>query len=204
MPDQNPQPNQGASPFEIVTPGKSKKGGSKGLIIAIVIIGFLLLSVVAGVLLVRQQQNIQEKASGTQCPGAEQCPNTKDPTLLQSCHPGESDGTTDDSICNQAGRIQTCGPASTQYCCPKAGGTWTTNMSACSATPSPSPSPSPTVAPTPSPSVSPTGTPIPTLSTTVAPQATPLSVPVTGVEWPTVLGVGIGAAAIVISILIAL
>jgi hypothetical protein len=125
----NPQP----SPFEITTSGKSKKVGKTGVIVGVSIAVFLVLSVVAGVLLVRQQQNIQEKAVGT-C--TEACPAAGRPDLLQSCHPADSDGTANESLCNLAGRVETCGPASTKYCCPSAGGAWTTNMSAC-ATPTP-------------------------------------------------------------------
>lgn len=153
-----PQQNQQASPFEIVTPGKSKKGGGKGIIIGVAIVIFLILSVVAGVLLVRQRQNIQEKASVTMCPGAEACPNASQPTLLQSCHPADTDNSTNDSNCNAAGRVETCGPATTQYCCPAPGAAWTTDMTVCNslnATPSPSPSPSPTVSPSPSPTAAP-------------------------------------------------
>lgn len=150
-----PPQNQG-SPFEIVTPGKSKKGGNKGIIITIAIVVFLILSVVAGVLLVKQRQNIQEKAALTMCPAAEACPNASTPTLLQSCHPEDSDGTTNDSNCNTAGRVETCGPASTEYCCPAPGAAWTTDMTVCNSLNStPSPSPSPTVSPSPSPTAAP-------------------------------------------------
>lgn len=57
--------NQQGSPFEIVTSAKSKKSGKKGLIIALLIVVFLALSVVAGVILVRQRQQIAEKAQVT-------------------------------------------------------------------------------------------------------------------------------------------
>ena len=220
-PQNNPTPPAG-SPFEIVSPGKSKKVGSKGFVVALVTIGFLLLSVVAGVLLVRQQQNIQEKAyDDSTCPGAEQCPNTNDRTLLQSCHTVDGDGTTTDSLCNgsQIGRKETCGTDTTYYCCN--GTSWTTNMSACAtptttASPSPTESPSPTASPrhtaspTASPTVTPTGSSTPTASATATAttvpttSATPRPIPETGIEWPTVFGIGVGAAAIIISILVAL
>ena len=51
-------------------------------------------------------------------------------TKLQCCHPPDSNGTTDDSLCNRAGRIATCG--GTDYCCPIINGNWTTDMSKCS------------------------------------------------------------------------
>jgi len=121
-----------ASPFEIITPGKSKKVGKTGIIVGIAIAVFLILSVVAGVLLVRQKQNVQEKAATSNlCPGAEACPAAGQPNRLWSCHPADSDGTVVESLCNKAGRVETCGSATTNYCCPVAGGSWTTDMSSC-------------------------------------------------------------------------
>ena len=111
---------------------------------------FLALSIAAGVLLVLQPQLIDQKAVGFACPGAEQCPGTDG--VLYSCHPGEGDGSPAGSICGWKGRVETCGPAFTKYCCPAAGGHWTTNMTACTvvtATPTPTPTPSPSPSPTP-------------------------------------------------------
>jgi hypothetical protein len=264
------------SPFEIITPGKSKGAGKTGIIVGVAVVIFLILSVVAGVLLVRQQQNISEKAAGSMCPAAEACPLASQPNLLMSCHPVDSDGTTTDSLCNQAGRVETCGAASTKYCCPVAGGSWTTNMSACPTSPTPTatsvPTATPRVTPTATPTTRPSGTPTatptaapgatatatPTSSPTTAPtatpnsgganscngtcgsnsncqsglycylgycrsancptdtscgcnsvtaapaQTTPLPIPVTGTDWATYAGVGVGAAAIIVSILLAL
>lgn len=164
------------SPFEIVTPGKSKKSGQKGLIVAILIVVFLILSVVAGVLLVRQQQDIRERAApSNMCPAAEACPVAGQPNLLRSCHPAESDNTPGESICNVSftGRIETCGQGAVQYCCN--GSAWTTNMTACptSATPTPSPTSAPTVAPTATPMATATATSMVTTTPTVAPTGTP-------------------------------
>jgi hypothetical protein len=262
------------SPFEIVTAGKSRKSTKTGIIVGVAIIAFLVLSVVAGVLLVRQQQNVQEKAtnSSSLCPAAEACPIANQPSMLSSCHPGESDGTANLSECNRAGRVETCGSSGTYYCCPSVNGTWTTTMTAdCLASlPNQSPSPTPTVPPaatdTPTPTATateiayatvtptptPTGgqnscnqtcasnsdcqsglycysgycrnplcaadstcgcgtataTPTPTATATssgvAAAQTTPLPVPVTGTDWPTVAGIGVGIAAIVASIFLAL
>lgn len=61
MPPQNKPTDKGSSPFEIVSTSKSKKG-SKGIIVALLIFVFLALSVVAGVFLVRQRQQVSEKA----------------------------------------------------------------------------------------------------------------------------------------------
>jgi hypothetical protein len=137
MPDQS-KPNQGPSPFEIVTPGKSKKAGNKGVIVAVLIVVFLILSVVAGVLLVRQQQNIQEKAAASQCPAAEACPAAGNSNLLRNCHPPEGDNSPAESLCNKVGKQETCGTR--QFCCPAVGGAWTTDLTAC-ATPAPTPTP---------------------------------------------------------------
>lgn len=249
-----------SSPFEIITPGKSKKVGKTGIIIGITIVVFLVLSVVAGVLLVRQQQNIQEKAAITLCPGIEACPVPGQPNLLKSCHPVETDGSATESLCDRVGRVETCGVANTQYCCPKVGGSWTTNMSACAASPTPTATASPT--PTPTPTGTSTATPTPTAtatgslsscngtcgsntncqsgfycysghcrnplcasdsacscaSATITPtptattapvgtqsaQTTSLPIPVTGTDWPTYAGVGMGIMAILVSILLAL
>lgn len=157
-----------SSPFEIITPGKSKKVGKTGIIIGITIVVFLALSVVAGVLLVRQQQNIQEKATSTKCPGAEACPAPGQPNLLLSCHPAEPNGGITNSLCTYAGRVETCGVNYTKYCCPSVGGSWTTNMSACATSPTPTATVAPTITPTPTPTPTGTliGTPTPTATAT--------------------------------------
>lgn len=142
MPPSNTNPQN--SPFEIVTPNKSKQVGKTGIIVGVSIVAFLILSVVAGVLLVKQQQTATPQAASSMCPGAEACPNAKQPNLLQSCHPADGDGTTTDSLCNQAGRVETCGPATTPYCCPVAGGNWTTDMTKCAKSPTPTVTPTPT------------------------------------------------------------
>jgi hypothetical protein len=56
----------------------------------------------------------------------------------------------------------------------------------------------PTGSSTPTASATATATTVPTTS------ATPRPIPETGIEWPTVFGIGVGAAAIIISILVAL
>jgi len=63
------------------------------------------------------------------CPGAEACPNSSNKNLLQNCTPPDSDGTPKDSLCNKAGIIEPCGGKN--YCCPSAGGAWTTDMTKC-------------------------------------------------------------------------
>lgn len=201
MPDQSGAATN--SPFEIVTSKKSGKTGKKGIIIAIVIVAFLILSVIAGVLLVRQQQNIQEKAAADLCPAAEACPVSGQPGLLLSCNPSNADGTPQSFSCASTvamvGQIKMCGP--TQYCCPSLGASWTTDLTLCS-----TPSPTPTLAPTASGSalLSATGSATPTASASATPrvQSSPLPIPVTGTDWPTVVGAGVGAAAIIGAILL--
>ncbi|HKB88577.1 MAG TPA: hypothetical protein VKC53_02910 [Patescibacteria group bacterium] len=141
----------GGSPFEIITPGKSKKVGRTGLIVGISIVIFLILSVVAGVLLVRQQQNVAEKAVVAQCPGAQSC--VVGATHIANCTPPEGDNSPSESDCNasQIKRIEPCGGV--QLCCN--GTAWTTDMTACAVA---SPSPTPTTAPSESPSPTPTPT----------------------------------------------
>ena len=229
MPGQNN--NQAPSPFEITTTSKSKRG-NKGIIAAVLVVVFLILSIVAGVLLVRQQQNIQEKAAVNLCPAAEQCPVTQDPTHLRTCTIPESDGSPDEQLCAGArvGTKSTCGGQ--QFCCPATGGAWTTDLSTCTAalaTPTPTASPTATATATATPTATPTGTGFatatptaattPTETPTATPTETPLfgtatptpiteatsrPVPVTGVEWPTIVGAGVGIVVIIGAILLAL
>jgi len=48
---------------------------------------------------------------------------------LSNCTPPEADGTVAVSICNIAGRVETCGGS--QFCCPVAEGKWTLDMTKC-------------------------------------------------------------------------
>ena len=100
------------------------------------IIGVIVLSVgvIAGILLVKQQQDIREKAAGN-CDSPEtivKCPAPDG--NLYSCNPPDQNNNALISQCNLAGRIELCGIGNNivQYCCPSAGGSWTTDMSGCS------------------------------------------------------------------------
>jgi len=199
MPNQS-ENSASSSPFEMVTSKKSGKGGRKGIVIAIVIAVFLILSVVAGVLLVRQQQNIQEKAAADLCPGAGACPVSGQPDLLRNCNPGNTDGTPQEYSCSNIGNvgvISTCGTQS--FCCPSLGASWTTDLTLCAVA-----TPSPTAMATATPLATASATPTATASATPEVSATPRAIPVTGTDWPTILGVGVGAAAIIGAVLLAI
>jgi cell division septation protein DedD len=194
------------SPFEVVTTSRSRRVGGKGVVITVVVIVFLVISVAAGVYFVRQQQNIQEKAAVSLCPSAEQCPVPGQGDLLLSCNPSNADGTPAETSCSNVasvGLITTCGTQ--RFCCPSLGASWTTDVALCSTpTPTPvaTPTPQATVTPTATASATPTAT--ATASATPTAQATPRSIPVSGVGWPTIVGVGVGVGVIVVSVLLAL
>jgi hypothetical protein len=146
----------------------------------------------------------------------EQCPGSDG--VLKNCTPPDSDGTSQDSICNQAGRIESCGGQ--QFCCPQAGGTWTTDMSACginsctalsftltveeTPTPTPTSTPTTTATPTPTPTVTTTTTATPTTTTTTATATATPTLPESGIGTPTIFGIGIGALLLIVSLLLAL
>jgi len=206
------------SPFEIVTSNKSKKIGTRSIIIVICIVVFLILGIVAGVVLVQQQQNISKKAQANLCPGAEACPFLGQPTLLRNCNPANSDGTPQEISCSNIGNVgqmSTCG--SQRFCCPSLGASWTTDLTLCAvATPTPAVTMTPFATATPSSTpiglgsgglfATASATPTPTASASATPRAlaTPREIPVTGIDWPTILGVGIGAFAIIGAILLAI
>lgn len=202
MPNKNPV----ISPFETVTSKKSGKISTKTIVIGICIFIFLILGVVAGVLLVKQQQNISEKAQAALCPAAQACPISGQPDLLRNCIPANSDNTPQEISCSNVGnvkQISECG--NLNYCCPSLGASWTTDLTLCA-----SPTATPTLSPTPTaeetPTASASATPTSTASSSASPRAlaTPMEIPVTGTDWPTVLGAGIGAFAIIAAILLAI
>ncbi|KKU10355.1 MAG: hypothetical protein UX13_C0014G0013 [Candidatus Woesebacteria bacterium GW2011_GWB1_45_5] len=213
MPDQN-KSNGEASPFEIITPGKSKKATSRGLIITLAVVLFLVLSIVAGVLLVRQQQDIREKAAQIKtCPQIEACPDPQDPKTLRNCTPPEIGNNPTDSLCTASfkGRIESCGGR--QYCCQ--GQVWVLDMSACAsatATATAAATATGTAAATSTATGKATSTAkstataasTKTSSPTAAPATTAQPIPSTGTGWPTYAGIGIGVVVIIASILLAL
>lgn len=209
----------------------SKPGGNKPnfkIIGAIVGIVVLALGVVAGILLVRQQQDIREKAAVKQCPQDEECPVSRDPTHLWSCTPGEADGSVDDMVCSTAGRIGVCGGR--QYCCPSVGAAWTTNLSLCpqktasptaaaaaasvstatatatstsASTSTPTGSGTKTATPTASATSTSTSAAVSTATATGS-TSTPFPVPETGASWPSIVGVGAGIIILIFSLGLAL
>jgi hypothetical protein len=273
------------SPFNIVTSSKPKKG-SKGIIVAVIVVAFLIISVIAGVLLVRQRQNIQEKAqvttpsnaavtftkagrvrvyymdlmhtnivhslkvtfTGVGQPTTVEVPagvpvspakmKVLDTTYQVSAGDRVTIQTYHDSIltkpgigwesANAAGK---CGPSLIDV---SAMITWATSNSQgeplvskqcwgdyidsggsntdyndyfviLSYVPAAqSPSPSPSVSPSPTGSSSPGVTLTPTPTSTSSAQRTPRPIPETGVDWPSMAGIGVGAVAIILAILLAL
>ena len=229
MPEKNPPTLGASSAFEIITPSKSKKTSPKSIIIILLVFVFLAGAIFLGVILVKQNQDVRERAAASKCPAAEACPASGQPTLLRNCTPSESDNSPAESLCNQDKRVESCGGV--EYCCPSSGAAWTTNTALCAVL-SPSPSPtstataSPTAAPTetieplvvqsptPSPTSTATATASPTASATATATttanatakaaSTPVPIPATGTGWPTYLGAGVGIIVIIASILLAL
>lgn len=102
---------------------------------------FLLLSLWVGLVLVGQPQNIIKKAAGN-CtnPGSiVECPRSDG--VLVSCNPPDANGNAQLSLCSWSGRVEKCN--NVNYCCPAAGGSWTTNMAGCTVIVPPTPVPTP-------------------------------------------------------------
>lgn len=203
------------SPFEITTSGKPKKSSMKGIIISLVVVLFLALGVFVGVLLVRQQQDIREKADQAQCPAAQACPHPDQPELLSDCSEGGVDP--NDSLCNARGRVGTCGGAS--YCCPGPNQAWTRNMAACpSSTASPTATATGTATATATSTSTATATATGTAKGTASPTASPTKsstakatttptkqpIPETGTGWATYASAGLGVLVIIGALLLAL
>jgi hypothetical protein len=72
----------------------------------------------------RRSDDDNNRGGGT-C--VEQCPAGDG--VLRSCSPPEADGTPQESICNVAKRVESCGGR--DYCCPAPGAQWTTDMRLC-------------------------------------------------------------------------
>ncbi len=61
------------------------------------------------------------------CPGSQKC--LAGNNVLYDCVKPDADGTSRDVVCKAPGIVDTCGGKN--YCCPKAGGVWTTDMGQC-------------------------------------------------------------------------
>lgn len=125
-----PEPSSELAQQAPQKPTPEKKSPMKTYLIAGIILAVLAIGGLASLFLVEKPQDVRQQA--TQC--VEECPGNDG--VLRSCTPPESDGSSNDSGCNLAGRVEGCGGV--DYCCPAPGGTWTTNMTAC-ATPTPTP-----------------------------------------------------------------
>lgn len=194
----------------------------KRIVTILIVIATLVLAGVAVFTAIRLYQLRQQSVTPTtpeSTPSAattctEQCPGSDG--VLRNCTPPESDGTSEDSLCNAAGRVESCGGE--QYCCPAVGGTWTTDMSTCAAeactqltftveSPSPSPSGSPTSTPSGSPTATPTESPTATTTATATATSSPTTepeLPDAGVSYPTIIGGAAGILLILLSLILAL
>lgn len=200
------------SSFNVVTTTKSGKNEKKGLIIGAIVVAVLAISIPVGVYLVKQQQDIREKAQeALACPAAEACPAAGEPTLLMSCYSlanGEAPDEVSCSTISNVGAITTCG--GNRYCCPSLGSPWTTNVDLCAAiSPTPTSTASitaitPTSTATASATLTATASATAKATSTATSSATTAPIPVTGTNWPTVLGVGVGILVIVGSVLLVL
>jgi len=189
-----------------------------GAIIGIVV---LALGVIAGIVLVRQQQNISEKAS---CTAA--CPDSRG-NLVNCYQTADTDG--EESQCNSAGRVEVCGSTASnarQYCCPSVGAAWTTNLTLCSVAATPTATPTATSTATATATATSTSTATSTATSkatntskatatatststsksTATPTSSPTTapIPVTGVSWPTIVGGGFGIIMVLMSLGLAL
>jgi hypothetical protein len=170
---------------------KSKFGTILVLIATVILAG---IAIFTAVRLYKLRQEAVAPNAPTSKPAAaacvEQCPGSDG--ILRNCHPPDSDGTSQDSVCNTSfkGRVEFCGTKN--YCCN--GTSWTTTMTACASAspsvnpssnpvqcevlsftismPSTSPSPSPSVSPSPSATASPSVSPSPTSTATSTSTAT--------------------------------
>lgn len=120
-----------ADDIKVVGLATSRNKGKPNWKIIGAIIGIIVLSVgvIAGIILVRQQQDIREQAAGN-CdnPGSiVQCPRSDG--ALVSCTPPDSNGNAQISLCNAnfKGRKEVCG--GTNYCCN--GSAWVADMTLC-------------------------------------------------------------------------
>jgi hypothetical protein len=100
----------------------------------------MVMTIPIGVAVMAQNQDMRGEASVRRSRCQQECPGIDG--VLRSCTPPESDGSSNDSLCNKAGRVEVCN--NKPYCCPQAGGKWTTDMTKCRVTPSPKPSKNPT------------------------------------------------------------
>ncbi len=146
-------------PEPVGLPSPKKEIEQKKFKIAAIVLGVLILGVALTLFFVRSSQDVRKSAGSC----TEQCPGNDG--VLRNCTPPEADGSSADSMCAWAGRIEFCGGR--QYCCPSPGGTWTTNMTACA-------TPTPTLTATPSATLTPsvTATPSATLTPSISPSLT--------------------------------
>lgn len=157
--------------IKVVGLASNKPKGKTNWKIISAVVGIVVLSfgVIAGIFLVRDNQNIEKTAKECSL-GGYSCPDPSNPNLLRDCSTGEI--FPNDSLCNAAGRVEICGATvatARQYCCPAPGASWTTNLALCNV------SPTPTATATATPTATPTSTATATATPTVTATATSFS-----------------------------
>lgn len=191
-------PGQGGStsPFEVISSSKPKKG-NRGLIIAIIVGVFLILSVVAGVILVRQNQQVSERAQVV-----ETVIPTATPNLQNDINNCGAVGTTcfSGQICQAGFCISTATATATPTASPSGALDLLTDSQNCGSVGFACAIGQDCISGICSSTATSSGTPLPTLRA----QTTPRPIPVTGIDWPTMVGVGGGAAAIIFAVLLAI
>lgn len=184
-----------------------KSGGKPNLKIILAIIGIVVLTlgIVAGIILVREQQNISEEAQVVTC--VSECPSVDG--VLRNCNPPAEDGTPQETVCSSAGLIAFCGTRN--YCCPSAEAAWSSNLTLC-ATAAPTIIATPTVTATStaigtstpigsgSPTATATSISLGSVTPTASASGTVFPVPETGMSWPTIMGAGVGIIVVLTSL----
>ncbi len=134
----------------------------KNQLSAILSLILVVLAIPVVAMLLQENQDIRQQAAAC----VEDCRATDG--VLRSCTPPDGDGSSNDSLCAWAGRVEMCG--NKQYCCPSVGGKW----ALC-----PTAAPTKVVTASPSATLAPSATAAPTISQSPSITATPTNKPCT-------------------------
>lgn len=106
---------------------KPKKKSNWKMALGVIVLLIVVMGTGTGFYLTQQSQDLRQQADEgdpVECPLAEACPHA-DGTLI-TC---DDANVMDIVLCNLDERVESCG--GNDYCCPTAGGAWTTDMTAC-------------------------------------------------------------------------